>query len=307
MESIYNLYLYFDPDDRCDRVGYAAHDLDGDDDVGRQLLQKNVKADLQRATKVKLSRPFTRHEYNTRCRLGTERELFDEALSHAGAGKGPLVLVSPVIKGRVTYNYSSQFGEFDVGEASLAAGEHGQMVDWFTKYVTSEGARFDKLINDDYFAAIRLTYQKGLYVSSMKLLLSCIDSLAYVEYGDVRAPSSFIRWLRDYADLAPLEITAEELWELRNGLLHMSNLNSSQVRANSVRRISFRVGGAGVKLPDTGSIHYFEFRGLIDVIGLAIGSWIESYDVDREKIHKFVERYDETVSDARLAMITMPQ
>lgn len=71
-------------------------------------------------------------------------------------------------------------------------------------------------------------------------------------YGDVRAPSSFIRWLRDYADLAPLEITAEELWELRNGLLHMSNLNSSQVRSSSVRRISFRVGGAGVKLPDTG-------------------------------------------------------
>jgi len=116
-----------------------------------------------------------------------------------------------------------------------------------------------------------------------------------------------MRWLRDYADLTPLEITAEELWELRNGLLHMSNLNSSQVRASSVRRISFRVGGAGVKWPDTGSIRYFEFRGLIDVIGLAIGRWIESYNVDREKIHKFVERYDEKVSDARLAMIKLPQ
>lgn len=307
MESIYNIYLYFDPDDRCDRVGYATHDLDGDDDLGRQLLQKNVKADLQRAVKVKLTKPFTRQEYNTSCRLGSERTFYDEVLLKAGAGQTPLVLVTPVVKGKVTYNYSSQIGHFDVGEAAAAAGEHGQMVDWFKTYVTERGFRFTDLIHDDYFAAIRLTYQKGLFVSSMKLLLSCIDSLSYVEYGDLREPPSFVRWLKGYADLQPLCITPEELWELRNGLLHMTNLNSTNVRRNSVRRISFRVGQSGTVLPDTGSIYFFEFRALIDAVAQAIGHWANSYNVDPEKFTNFVERYDETVSDGRLAIVKIGQ
>lgn len=303
MESIYNIYLYFDPNDLCDRVGYAAHELVGDDDAGKQLLQKNVKADLQRAIKVKLSKPFTRQEYNTLCRLGTERQLYDEVLAQAGAGESPLVLVSPVLKGRVTFNYSTHVGEFNVGDAAAAAGEHGQMVDWLSKYFTDKDFHFTDLIHDDYFSAIRLTYQKGLFVSSMKLLLSCIDSLAYVECGDLREPPSFVRWLNAHADLTPLGITAEELWELRNGLLHMTNLNSSNVRKNSVRCISFRVGMSGTALPDTGSIYFFEFRGLIEVIAQAIGRWAESYNMDPDKITKFVERYDETVSDGRLALV----
>ncbi|MHC1671698.1 hypothetical protein ACODUM_02440 [Stenotrophomonas maltophilia] len=307
MESIYNIYLYFDPNDRCERVGFAAHDLDGDDDLGKQLLQKNVKADLQRAVKVKLTKPFTRHEYNTSCRIGSERALYEEALVKAGAGPTPLVLVSPVVKGKVIYNYSSQIGEFDIGAAAAAAGEHGQMVDWFGKYFTESGFRFTDLIHDDYFVAIRLTYQKGLFVSSMKLLLSCIDSLSYVEYGDLRDPPSFVRWLKAYADLRPLGITPEELWELRNGLLHMTNLNSTNVRKSSVRRISFRVGQSGTVLPDTGSIYFFEFRALIDAVGHAIGRWANSYSVEREKITKFVERYDETVSDGRLAVVEVGQ
>ncbi|MEA9770774.1 hypothetical protein VDF71_05520 [Xanthomonas campestris pv. raphani] len=303
METIYNIYLYFDPDDRCDRVGYAAHDLDGDDDLGKHILQKNVKADLQRAIKVKLTKRFTRQEFNTYCRLGNERELYGEALLKAGAVHAPLVLVSPVVKGKVTYNYSSQVGDFDIGDAAAAAGEHGQMVDWFKTYFTDSGFRFTDLIHDDYFVAIRLTYQNGLFVSSMKLLLSCIDSLAYVEYGDLREPPSFVRWLNAYADLQPLGIIPEELWELRNGLLHMTNLNSTNVRKNSIRRISFRVGQSGTVLPDTGSIYFFEFRSLIDAVAQAIGRWGNSYSVDREKIHKFVERYDETVSDGRLAIV----
>jgi len=141
----------------------------------------------------------------------------------------------------------------------------------------------------------------------MKLLLSCIDSLSYVEYGDLREPPSFVRWLKTYADLQPLGITPEELWELRNGLLHMTNLNSTSARKNSVRRISFRVGQSGTVLPDTGSIYFFEFRALIDVLAQAIGQWANSYNVDREKMVKFVERYDETVSDGRLAIVKIVQ
>lgn len=177
------------------------------------------------------------------------------------------------------------------------------MVDWLRKYSTQDGFRFTDLIHDDYFIAIKLTYNGGLFVSSMKLLLSCIDSLAYVEFGDLREPPSFVRWLNEYVDLVPLGITAEELWELRNGLLHMSNINSSKVRQRNVRCVSFRVGQSQVKLPDTGSIFYFEFIGLINALSQGLERWAHSYELDREKFATFVERYDETVSDIRVAAI----
>lgn len=306
-EEIYNIYLFFDPNGRCERAAYAAHAHEGNDEQGVHFLQKMVKADLQRATKIKLSKPFTIHEYNTHCRLGTAALLYDEVLDAAGAGEAPLIVVTPVNKGQVRYDYSAKHGEFDMDEASEAAGEHGHMVDWLRRYTRDGGIHFSELINDDYFAAIKLTYNAKLYVSSMKLLLCCIDSLAYIEYGDERGTPPFVRWLQAYADLRPLGITPEELWELRNGLLHMTNINSSAVKQNKVRRISFRVGQSEALLPDTGSIFYFEFRGLIDVFADAQGRWIHSYGENREKFEKFVERYDETVSDGRLAYVDLPK
>lgn len=300
-EEIYNIYLFFDPDGCCTRAGYAAHVHQGSDEEGLRWLQKNVKADFQRAKRINLRKPFTQHEYNTRCRLGTAIALYDDVLEHAGASNNPLTVVTPVLNGRPYFNYSSHHSEFDIAQANAAAGEHGKMIDWLTKYTTDTGIDLSRLIHDDYFVAIKLTYNAKLYVSSMKLLLCCIDSLAYIEYGDERGVAPFIRWIQMYADLSPLGITAEELWELRNGLLHMTNINSSAVRQKKIRRISFRIGSSEVQLPDSGSVFYFDFRGLIDAFAQAQGRWIQSYNDDREKFAKFVERYDETVSDSRLA------
>ncbi|CAH2708348.1 hypothetical protein LYZ86_00100 [Xanthomonas hortorum pv. cynarae] len=300
-EEIYNIFLFFDPNGRCERVGYVAHSHDGEDEQGIELLRKKAKGDLQNATKVKLAKPFTLQEYNTRSRLGSVVALYAEALLNAGGLETSLTVVTPVEKGRVRFDYSAKHWEFDVDEAAEAAGEQGEMVDWLLKYSRKGGIQFSELIHDDYFHAIKITYNARLYVSSMKLMLSCIDSLAYIEYGDLRGLPIFVRWLNDFADLAPLGITAEELWELRNGLLHMSNINSSAVKQNKVRRISFHVGQAKAKLPDTGSVFFFEFRGLIDVFALAQARWFQSYADDTSKFEKFVERYDETVSDGRLA------
>lgn len=303
METIYNFYLYFDPNDRCERVGYVAYELTGDDEEGKRILRRHLRGDLQRATKVKLSKPFTRHEFNARCRLGNERELFSDAIAHAGAAEGTLAQSTPVVNRQVKYDHTAMSGQLDVEDAANAAGEHGQMVDWFTKYFVQDGFRLEDLVHDDHFIAIKLTYNNGLFVSSMKLVLSCIDSLAYVEYGDLRDPPSFVRWLNEYVDLVPLGITAEELWELRNGLLHMTNINSTKVRQRDVRCISFRVGHSPVALPDTGSVFFFQFIDLIKAFGQGVGRWAHSYEVDREKISKFVERYDETISDARMAAV----
>jgi hypothetical protein len=178
-----------------------------------------------------------------------------------------------------------------------------KMDDWLIKYAEGNSINLPALINDDYFLAIKLTYNAKHYVSSMKLLLSALDSLAYIEYGDATGKQTiFENWLGTYADLKPLSITPQELWELRNGLLHMSNLHSRKVNKGDVRQISFHVGRKPFFERD--GIHFFSFYGLIVALQHALGKWLASYNADREKMVAFVDRYDKTISDSRLATHT---
>lgn len=299
-EEIYNVFLFFDAKDVCSVAGYTAHVYEGSDQKGIDFLRARVDADLTIAQKVPLSKPFTRSEYNARCRLGEGYYLYDELFIHASAGAEPLFVSTLVLNGKTHFNYSSEHGDLDVNDVSEKLGEPGIMVDWLRKYASDEGINFSQLIHDDYFLAIKLTFNAGLYVSAMKLLVCCIDSLAYIEYGDDRG--AFVKWMEAYCDLAPLGITAAELWGLRNGILHMTNLNSSSVLKGQVRRISFRVGDSPEIPRDVGGVYYFDFLGLVQAFAQAQALWIESYNNDRSKFAKFVERYDETISDSRVAI-----
>ena len=62
-----------------------------------------------------------------------------------------------------------------------------------------------------------------------------------------------------------------------------------------------KLGGTQVQLPDSGSVFYFEFRALIDAFAQAQARWLLSYNTTPAKFEVFVQRYDETVSDGRLA------
>jgi hypothetical protein len=254
-----------------------------------------VEADLPKGKPVALKTPFTKAQYEAHCRLGRAQELYDEVFVDAGAGVQPLFVTTPVVNGAITIDLTGQIGEHNSFLTPKVLGG-GQMRDWLTHYSSEAGIDIPALIHDDYFVAIKLTYNARLYASSAKLLLSCIDSLAFIDFGHTSGPA-FVLWLKAYADLSLLAITPEELWELRNGLLHMTNLSSRKVAAQTVRRISFRVGG------DSGSeedgIYYFRLMDLIEAFSRATERWLRTYNEDRSKFPIFVERYDETVSDSR--------
>jgi hypothetical protein len=215
------------------------------------------------------------------------------------------MLVTEIVNGKPRFNYQGGVGPLDMTDVSEKLGAFGVMDDWLEKYRSAEGPLdLTQLIHDDYFLAIKATFNAKLYVSSMKLLLSCVDSLAYVEFGHSREqPPVFVRWLDAFADLASIGIAPEELWEMRNGIVHMTNLHSAKVRSGKVRRISF-----GVNAPDEGlwsqgdATFYFSFYGLIKVVGAAIGHWLDAHNGDGEWFAVFIERYDETVSDNRVAV-----
>lgn len=300
MEPIYNVFLFFEGE-TCSTVGYTAHNHSGSDEEGVCFLTARLSDDLRQAVRLGLTKPFSRSEYNARCRVGDGHHLYDELFAAVGANEAPLFVSTPVTDGALIFNYRSPTGALDMTDVSAKLSAEGFMDDWLVKYKNDNGINLSQLIHDDYFLAIKLTFNARLYVSSMKLLLSCIDSLAYIEYGNEQG--AFVRWLETFADLTPLGITAAELWELRNGLLHMTNINSNKVRQNKVRRISFRVGGPS-DYPQDGAdgVYFFDLFGLIQRFAEAQGRWLATYNNDRAKFAKFVERYDETISDSRLAV-----
>lgn len=178
-------------------------------------------------------------------------------------------------------------------------------VDYFSKYFKPEGIDLPSLLNDDFMQPIRLLFQNGHYVSAGKLLFSFIDSIGYIEFGDSeRTP--FTAWLDKYADLNSLGITSAELWEQRNSLLHMSNLDSRKVTAGKIKRLVFYVGQlpTNVALPEEHA-KYYNLTQFIQTIALACQSWLQSYNTHKDKLPTFVERYDLITSDSRMLKIDL--
>ncbi len=173
-------------------------------------------------------------------------------------------------------------------------------IDYFGRYFTDEGFDFPSLINDDFLSPIRLLYQHGHYVSAAKLLLTFIDSIGFVEFGET-VPNPFVHWLRSYTDLSAVGITPDELWEHRNSLLHMSNLDSRKVLAGKVKRLMFYVGtlpsGMATESAET---KYYNLQTLILRVIDGCGRWFQSYNEQPGKIECFVARYDLIASDNRM-------
>lgn len=301
MELIFNVFLFFE-NETCSKAGIVSHEHDGTDEEGLVFLQSKLSDDFKVSKMVDINNPFSLQEYNSHLRIGTGGCLYDEVFSGIDAGPNPLLCVTPVKNGSIYYEHSTFDQILDMNEIWKKLGDMGVMEDWLVKYTNKEGINLPKLIDDDYFLAIKLNYNAGHYVSAMKLLLTCIDSIAYIDLGEQKNPCSFIAWLDAYADLSTMKISSQELWELRNGLLHMTNLDSKKVRSKQVRRISFRVGLVPNNFPsEVGDVFLFDFNALINAINLALQKWIESYNIDRTKFVKFVERYDLTISDSRVS------
>jgi hypothetical protein len=176
-------------------------------------------------------------------------------------------------------------------------------VDYIPKYLTDAGFDFPRLLNDDFFHAIRLLFNHRYYVSAAKLLMTFIDTAGFVEFGDT-GENTFVKWLNAYADLTPVGVTAEELWEHRNSLLHLTSPDSRRVLAGKVRRLTSYVGNPPEDFPkEDKDAKFYNLFSLLQAMGTACGRWAESYNKDRSKFEQFLDRYDRIVSDNRMIIV----
>lgn len=302
-ERVFNIFMYY-VKGTATEYGVRYHRLGGSEKEKGDFLLSRVEQDHLIARRFPLSRSFTPDEWLAVCRYGHGLEYFEEALALFRASAAPVYCLTAIVDGAPKIDKLIGAGPYR-GDAVTHQDGLGSMPDYLVEYTGENGFRFTDLIHDDYFKGIRTLFNAKLYVSCSKLLMSCVDTLAFVEYGDISG--NFSKWVAVYVDLQPLGISADELWEFRNSLLHMTNLSSRKVIAGKVSPIMPCVGNAGYIRPlaGSGAPKPFDLLGLIKAIGQGIGKWGEGYNTDRDKLLKFIERYDTTISDSRMGKLSI--
>jgi hypothetical protein len=301
-ELAFNLF-YFVRGEVLQEIGAAGHAVESSDEATGEKLRAAVASDQPQAQRFPLPRQFTGitvEEYNALERLGRQLEIYEPAFLALNASAHPLVCITAVVNGKIeidgTANGLRLRMRYFQGHPKAGA---GVMPDYMDDYLTPDGLDIPRLLNDDHFQAIRLLYNQRSYLACMKLLASFIDTVAFLEYGDVSG--NFVHWLDAYANIPTLGVTSAQLWELRNSLLHMSNLDSRKVLSGKVSRISFFVGPRGMPHrhdPATG-VH-FNLSDFIVVVADGLTAWLKSFARDPDKLRKFVQRYDRIVRQTNI-------
>jgi hypothetical protein len=239
---------------------------------------------------------FQTMEYNK-----TDILFFEEIFKKYGATEKPLYMKTPVVNGEIRIDESIENLVIH-DKMQYQSVEIEDPGDYFINYMKNDDFALDELINDDFFKGVRVLFKEGLYVSSAKLLMSSIDSIAFLEYGDKRG--IFQLWLKDYCDLSKVEISEDELWEFRNSILHMSNYDSRKVLNKKVRRLILMVNPLNDDvLNENSEGKIFDLSRLIFEIANGIENWINSINNDKGKLEMIIKRYDRVISDSRFTTI----
>ncbi len=311
LEKIFNLF-YYSSFDLITEVGAVCHLVSGTDEDKVIFLQQNIEKDFLSAVKfpipdnikIKVNgvvyNGIDHITYRDYCSKGHAYIIYENIFNHHDASPSPLMVVTPVKNGKI-FMEGTEKGKLPT--SPFPSHIHvDKQDDWIIGYIDQEGFHLDRLINDDFFSAIRLLFNASHYVSAMKLLMICVDTMSFLEFDDTTG--NFVKWLYAYAELTKINVTPEELWEFRNSILHMTNLDSRKVKANKVTRLNWYVAHIeykGVELSDEGK--HFNFKILVDIIASAILNWTNTFNVEKEKFELFVSRYDRIISDKRMTTI----
>jgi hypothetical protein len=316
-EIVANLFVYVH-DEVVEELGVVRHDLEGTDDQKIAFLKSQVIADASRSTRHPLpvanikiwigvdatnGLPFQMYSYLAR--TGNALRFFEEPLAAINAPQESLVCITPIVDGKPKIDVVTHVNP--LASPEMLNDQFDGVVkrtDFLAAYTTPNGLDVHELLADDFTNAIKLLCEHKHYVSATKLLVSFVDTVAYLEFGDVQG--NYEKWLSKYAALALVGITASELWEFRNSLLHMTNPLSRKVLAGNAISLHFCINAKlmKVRFDKATDTKLFSFEILYETIIQALDSWTKSYSGNLAKQLEFIERYDTILSEARIARLT---
>ena len=285
-ERLFNVFIYGN-ETHVHSMSYCEYKSEGSYDDLTNFLKSRVHDDYKSAKITTLNQPIEWDTFYSMERLGA----VTNTLRNDGImDEDDIYCITHIIDGNVRV------------DEVVDTNPPNAIPDYLSIYMTANGFDFPQLIEDDYYAAIKILWNEKKYISSMKLLFSAIDTLGFIEYGPRR--NSFILWLDEYCDLRSINVTSQEVWELRNSLLHMTNLDSHKVRNSTVERLLPAIAHPDVKtLPMEGNTRRFHASRFIAVLlPKAIEKWLRTYIQGNGNIVQFIQRYDTIVSEARMTV-----
>ncbi|MFN2993640.1 hypothetical protein [Serratia plymuthica] len=302
MEEVYNLF-YFSPDEKViTHVGIVPHVISGSDEDKLAFLKSHIHADLPSCEYYDVdpiaigdNKLLTVGRFMALARMGKEIIVFGLALKGIKNPLNSLVIKTAVVAGEVKIDSSVKADKpvrISDFEDNIVPGVK-KMPDYLNDYIVDEGFKIKDLLVDDHVKPIHLLFNNKHYLSSIKLLMSFIDTLGFLEFGEVN--KAFPMWLDKYCDLSVLQITSSELYELRHSILHMTNLNSRKVVQGVERRISYSIAPLGTPTRTHSGIVFFSYIDFIHLLEAALDKWLATYDND--KVISFIERYDQIVRE----------
>lgn len=314
-EKIYNLFVIFQ-NNILYSIGYVLHEVSGNDTDKINFLHSNLFIDFKNMNICKLPTSYTiidqngnkingisLESYNSMLHNGTSSVIFEDIFKKTNAPATPLNITTPVVDGNIKIHKTIELESAPKGPPVFEIHEINPEY-YLSKYITNEGFDMNQLIVDDFVKAIQILFNNGNYVSCLKLFMSAIDTISFLEYGDIKDENIFEKWLTKFTKLEILNLTAKELWEFRNSLLHMTNPYSRKVLKNEVNPLQFYVSQFDRPELQSNIRHkYFNLRSFIDVITDGFGNWTQSFNHDKSKFESFVDRYDMILSDSRYNQI----
>ncbi|MCK5311629.1 MAG: hypothetical protein KAJ62_05940 [Desulfobacteraceae bacterium] len=312
-EKIYNLY-YIIENELIQRLGAVEHTLSGSDKEKTDFLQINVEKDLQNikyfpvpdrfqlvdeSSSTTIKGILRLETFNRLQEVGKAYELFSEVFDYYDTIREPLICYTGVKNGKPIVDYIRNI----FNNEKLCSQIHFHSApDYLIKYIDDKGFHIDELLNDDFMKAIKLLFNKGHYISATKLLLSAIDSFAFLEFGDEK--NIFKIWVDQFLNLKELQITADEIWELRNSILHMTNYESRKVSKGQIKKLIIWIVDVESNLPnETSDGKYININKLYFETANAIEKWITSM----KDIESFIKRYDLIISDSRYSKVVFKE
>ncbi|EMO4245059.1 hypothetical protein RVV87_000580 [Citrobacter freundii] len=299
-EQLVNLY-FFASDDVITHVAFVLYEHSGTEQEKINFLLSKVGTDLTEAKYGDIPQILkdkkngvSLEKINAMMRIDNLSMIFSDVLAPYNIGDECLHLITPILNGKIMNQHRLDFEPLRQHHIDKFSGYNfSHSNDYLSKYLVGEKFDIAQLLIDDHFKPIHYLFNNKHYLSCVKLLFSFIDTIAWVDIGEHH---NFKKWITKYADLSSIEVTADELWELRNSLIHMSNLDSQKVKNGDIRRISFSIQSPNsFKTTTIGDTTYFNLVDFLFIIENAMKKWVDTYNEDSLKIITFVERYDKIV------------
>lgn len=307
IEKIYNIFIEVN-DGLIRRLGAIEHVMDGTDDEKLEFLKAHVDHDIANVKYFPVPDRYvivsngvhnkgilSYEKYIQLDQLGRLYELISEILEFYDTVEEPLVCITPITDGQIVIDNIAKLysNPEEIREIQFKSAPK-----YLEKYIRGDIFYITELINDDFFEPIKLLNNNGFYSAATKLLLSAVDTFAFLEYGD--KPGNFIKWVKTYIDLEQVKVSSEEIWELRNSLLHMTNYESRKVKQGVVKSLIITAGkDYFYKLEDDSYFKPLNFHKFYAETSKGIEKWLTNVMKNTDQIQLFMDRYDLIISDYR--------